>query len=139
MIALSRFKRLIEVARALSDGNRNDLRNHHVTFMLKKSRIVSIGINHPKTNTKNLKYAYFNRQNKHIGTECGTHSELAAIINYGKKDCTDITFVNIRIDRNGKVNNSLPCSGCSSLLKQVGFKKVYHTNSQGNFLEWTVK
>jgi deoxycytidylate deaminase len=134
----SRFKRFIELAKSLPSYNRShDIRVHHVTFMCRKSKIIAIGINHPKTNVKNLKYDYINRNNESIAHSCGTHSELSAIIQYGKEDCNDITFINVRIDRNGKANNSKPCRGCSSLLKQVGFKKLYYTDSTGSFIEWT--
>jgi deoxycytidylate deaminase len=139
MIGSSKFNRLIEIARALAPRNRDDIRNHHVTFLIKKSKILSIGINDSKTNAKNLKYNYSNRQNEHIGHTVGSHSELQGCIKYGKDDCTDITFVNIRIDRNQKINNSYPCKGCQSLLEQVGFKKMFYTTSSGEFEEYNKK
>jgi len=129
------FKKLIEIAKALSPINRTDVRNHHVTFMLKKRKIVAIGVNNAKTNTKNLKYNYTNKDNKCVRTSVNTHSELASVIKYGKENCSDITFINIRIDRNGNLNNSSPCKGCTSLLKQVGFKKLFYTTQQQTFEE----
>jgi len=132
----SKFNKLVEIARALAPNPREDIRNHHVTFMLRKNRVVSIGVNSSKTNTKNLKYRYVNRQNVHIGNTTGTHSEMSCVLKYGREDCSDITFVNIRIDRNGKLNNSKPCSGCASLLQKLGFKKLFYSNMQSQFQEW---
>lgn len=138
MNGTSKFDRLVEIARSLAPNNRNDIRNHHVTFLLKKNKILSTGVNSIKTNTRNLRYDYINRHNKHIGSDVGTHSEHSGIIRLGREDCSDLNVVNIRIDRNGKLNCSFPCLGCRSLFKQVGFNKFWYSTAKGDFEQWII-
>ena len=113
-----------------------DTRTFHTTFIVKKNKIQKIGINANKTHPANLKYDYYSKDGDDLRTMVGLHSELSAILKFGKEDCSDCIFVNIRIDRNDKVAMSKPCRGCQSLLRQVGFKKLYYTNDQGNFEQW---
>jgi hypothetical protein len=47
----------------------------------------------------------------------------------------DIVFVNIRLDRMGNVRYSKPCNGCTHLMEQVGYKKLYYSGDCGNFFE----
>jgi deoxycytidylate deaminase len=111
-------------------------RTFHTTFIVRKNKIQKIGINCNKTHPKNLKYDYIGRDGIDIRGCVGVHSELSAILKYGKDDCSDCTFVNVRIDKNGNFSMAMPCRGCQSLLKQVGFKKVYYTDCSGNFNIW---
>ena len=109
----------------------------HTTFIVKKNRIQKIGINNSdKTHPANLKYGYIGKEGKDIRTMVGIHSELSAILKYGKEDCSDCVFVNVRIDKNGNPTIAKPCRGCQDLLKQIGYKKVYFTNEKGIFEEW---
>lgn len=108
----------------------------HTTFIIKKNRLQKIGINNYKTHPENLKYKYFGKDGTDIRNLVGVHSELSAILKYGEEDCSDCTFVNIRIDKNGNLTMAKPCVGCQDLLNQVGYKKVYYSNEKGEFLEW---
>ena len=124
------FKKLVENAKTLAVVHKG-ARYFHVTFILLKNKVLAVGINQPhKTHPRNLRYDYENPSLK------GTHSELSAIIRCGDDDCSRYTFVNIKIDRNGKVALSKPCMGCRELLLQVGFRKVYYSNNDGTFTEW---
>lgn len=129
------YKKFIDITRALMvEGF--ETKTFHTTFILKKNRLQKIGINVNKTHPANLKYKYFAKDGIDIRSMVGVHSELSAILKYGKEDCSDCTFVNIRIDKNGKPAMSKPCKGCQDLLKQVGFKKLFYTNEDGEFKEW---
>jgi hypothetical protein len=129
------YNKYIDITRALMTED-NELRTFHTTFIIKKNRIQKIGINTKKTHPANLKYDYYSSTGTDIRTMVNIHSELSAILKYGKEDCSDCVFVNVRIDRKGNIANSKPCRGCQDLLSKVGFKKMYFTNNKGEFEQW---
>ena len=112
-------------------------RTFHTTFIVKKNKIQKIGVNNSKTHPTNLKYKYTGSAGEDIRTMVGLHSELSAVLKYGKEDCSDCTFVNVRIDRKGKLAMSKPCRGCQDLLDQVGYKRLYYSTQTGEFLDYT--
>ena len=132
------FERYVQISKALMAENFT-AKTFHTTFILKKNRLQKIGINNGKTHPENLKYKYYGKDGVDIRSFVGVHSELSAILKYGKEDCSDCVFVNIRIDRNGNKTMSKPCKGCQDLLKQIGYKKVFYTNEIGEFVEWDEK
>lgn len=129
------FEKCIDLTKALMSENFT-AKTFHTTFIIKKNRIQKIGINVNKTHPANLKYDYYGKDGTDIRQFVGLHSELSAILKYGKEDCSDCVFVNVRIDRNGNATTSKPCRGCQDLLCQVGYKRVYFTNKDGKFEEW---
>lgn len=135
LISKKLANRCISIARSMAPEPRKDIRNSHFTFMVRKGTIMSIGMNNPKTNTKNVNFNYVDCNNENIGNEVMTHSEMSSVVKFGEKDCSDIVFVNIRLDRNGNLNNSCPCRGCKSLLESVGYKKVFYSTKNGDFEE----
>ena len=108
----------------------------HTTFIVRKNRIQKIGINADKTHPANLKYNYYGRDGLDIRAMVNVHSELSAILKYGKEDCSDCIFINVRIDKNMRPTIAKPCKGCQDMLSKVGFKKVFYTNERGEFEEW---
>jgi len=127
------FNKIIEVSYALINKHNADLRCRHFSFILDRNRIISIGMNSTKTHPLNLKYNYVNKDNKSISDIVGTHSELNAVIRLGEEDCSRLTLINTRINRNNVLDYSAPCSGCSDMIKQLNFKNVYFSNVQGKF------
>jgi deoxycytidylate deaminase len=127
------FNKIIEVSYALINKHSADLRCRHFSFILDRNRIISIGMNSTKTHPLNLKYNYVNKDNKSISDIVGTHSELNAVIRLGEEDCSRLTLINSRINRNNMLDYSAPCSGCSDMIKQLNFKNVYFSNAQGKF------
>lgn len=132
---MKKLIKFIELSKALMPEN-FDQKTFHTTFILKKNKIQKIGINSYKTHPRNLRYAYRGRlDNADIRHYVSLHSELSAVLKYGKDDCSDCVFVNVRIDKNGLVNMSKPCSGCLDLLQKVGYKRIYYTTQLGTFEE----
>lgn len=113
-----------ETAKALQPNN-HSAKTFHVTFVLDKNKILSIGINSSKTHPKTLRYNYWGK--------VGIHSELSAIIKLYKENCENYTFVNVRLKKDGTAALSKPCSGCQDMLNQMGYKKIYFTDEQGLF------
>lgn len=131
-----KFQKYIEIAKGLFPSDFTN-KTFHVTFLVKNRKIIKIGLNSYKTHPRNLRYAYKGKaDNVDIRRFVAVHSELSAVLKYGKEDCSDCTFINVRIDKNGEATMSEPCNGCKDLLSSVGFKKIYFTNKQGEFEEW---
>ena len=127
------FDKIVEVSFALINKHNADLRCRHFSFILDRNRIISIGLNSLKTHPLNLKYNYVNKNNQSISDIVGTHSELSAVIKLGEEDCSGLTIVNTRINRNNALDFSAPCRGCLDMINQLNFKNVYFTNADGKF------
>ena len=120
------FKRLTEIAFTLLDKTSLG-RCQHFSFILNKSKILSIGINdYKKTHPKTKEFNYH--------PNAKVHSEMAASLRLGL-DCAGLTIVNIRIDKQNKITNSCPCSGCQDLIKSLKFRCVYYSNEYGQFVK----
>lgn len=105
----------------------NKYRCNHIAFIFKGKKILAIGRNSNKTHPKINFHEYheFSR----------LHAELSACIRFGKEDCRKYSLAVLRIDRNGEFNQSKPCPGCQSVIRQLNFKKVFYTNEYG---EWKI-
>ena len=119
---------LINIAKALKPKCQRS--PFHVTFVHRKCKLLSIGINNKnKSHPNNIKYKY---QKGHL---IGLHSEMSAILKLGIDDCSNLTFHIVRIDNRLKLAFSKPCRGCQHLLRSVGFKKVFYSTKNG-FKRW---
>jgi hypothetical protein len=127
------FNKIIEVSYALINKHSADLRCRHFSFILQRNRIISIGLNSLKTHPLNLKYNYINKNKEKISDIVGTHSELNAVIKLGEEDCSKLTLINTRINRNNLLDYSAPCHGCSDMIKQLNFQNVFYSTNNGDF------
>lgn len=133
------FNRIEEIARALYDPDEHPLRTFHATFILQKRKLLSIGINSPKTDPTNLFNPKVGREGELIHDK-GTCSELAALkklISKSQIRTEKCWLVNIRINRNGELDWSPPCSSCQSLLKRYSFDKVFYSGNMGEFKRYS--
>lgn len=124
------LKRLEETAYALLP-NRGNQRCFHVAQITEKSRVLAIGFNYEKGHPKIKELGYW-REN-------ARHAELEVVLRGGREDYSNCILSVLRIDKNGKLNNSKPCTFCSKLIKQVGFKRVFYTNAQGKWEKFNLK
>lgn len=131
------FERAIEIARGLWSPS-HPLRCFHTTVIFNKGKVVSIGINGPKTHTANTFNPKFVSK-VNVKLDGGCCSELKAILyfknrtNIPSKKCS---LVNIRINKKGEIKNSRPCASCENLLKYFEFNKVYYSTNEGNFEQY---
>ena len=133
------FDKLVEIARALMDWERYPkLRTFHVSFLMRRTRIVAIGINVPKTHPVNLRNPKHNREGVDISDIKYQCAEWVAMRQSKQQnvDYNKCKLISIRIDRTGKLCNSCPCLSCQSLLKHFGVGRVYFTNDKGEFEEF---
>jgi hypothetical protein len=124
--------RLVKVATNLAPDILQTTKNLHFSFILKQSKIVSIGWNHNfKTHpfAQKLGYRYSN-----------IHSELDSIkrlgLDFYYRDCI---LVNVRIMRDLQtVGLAKPCPVCGSWLCSLKhpFKAIYYTDFDQNMVEW---
>ena len=119
---------------ALAGRHTNHQRCKHFSFIYNKNKLVSIGINSPKTHPINLKYNYLNKQKDKISHIVGTHSEMSAVIKLGVDSCEeDLIMINTRINRKKEIDYSRPCNGCMEMLKELKFSKIFYTSKDKNF------
>lgn len=117
-------KKLIENARLITPNLQGRCR--HVSYLLIRNNIVSIGTNsYIKTSPLSFKY----------GARDGfIHSELSAIVNAARSiDLTKTTCYNVRISLTGQVKLSMPCPSCQKVLTAFDIRRCYFTTEQGNF------
>ena len=137
-----KFNKFIEITKALQSIHHDYslIRTFHVTFAVNKKKTISIGINNTKTHPNIKRLNYCSEEGEDLRDIARTHSELNCILKlknkYPSYSLKDIIFVNIRLDKNGNVKYARPCNGCSHLLKQVGYKKVFYSGDCGNFFEF---
>lgn len=127
------LKRLEDIAIALQPEGRNGnqisaIRSFHVAFIIDKGKIISIGTNKVKSHSAVKLYDYEFTDK--------IHAELQSVLKLGYREngYKKLTLAVLRVDRNGKINNSMPCPGCQSMIQQTGFKKVYYTDNNGNWV-----
>lgn len=123
----------IEIAHAVCPINRQTgVRAAHVAFLIKKNKIVKIGWNKNRTHPKTKSFPYLTRNNrKYEKVNVGIHAELDVIMKSGIEDLSNYQMVVLRVDGTGKLNNSRPCTGCASAIKQMGISNVFYSNSCG--------
>jgi len=101
--------------------NDTSLRCHHYAFLIRNGRIFKIGWNKRKTHPITARYNY------HEGIVY-IHAELDVILKSKLEDLSEYSLFSVRIMKNGEFGLARPCSGCSSVLKQVGITQI----------EWTI-
>lgn len=120
---LSRLHRYVQVSRALIHKPRSHFK--HFSFIVKGTKILSIGWNDTDTITK------VNGRVVHYPLR-GRHAEAHAIGELNDLNvCRKATLVNIRLNRSKELRNSKPCPICLELIKAMGFKRVYHSIDDG--------
>lgn len=120
------FNKVKEISFALLNEHPSLHRCRHFTFILDGSKIIKIGFNRSKTHPRNLRYGYINRRGEFMADQVGVHSEMDAVIKLGLSDCSGLSVINTRIDRNNQLAMSKPCLGCTDMLRGLNFKRIYY-------------
>ena len=125
------------MSRALMPKDLSSEYNFHCTFILEKNRIIKVGMNNYNKIHPYHKFGHY-YPTKRINSkpyQAGLHSEVSAIIRLGEEDCSNYTFVNIRLGLKGELRMAKPCCNCQRVLDGVGFKRLYYSTENG-FEEW---
>ena len=92
----------------------------HVSMIVRKNEIVSVGTNHFRTHPQAKKYGYRFDE---------VHSELDALLRYkGPKD--DLRLINFRFNRFGEMRISRPCCKCLPWCVAL-FDDIWYTSNEG--------
>ena len=129
------FQKFIDISRALLDWREHDLRTFNCSFLVRRNKILSIGINRDKTHPINRRNPKFGDEGQDISCTKLTCAELVAINrskNQKNIDYPKTKMINIRIKRDGSLGLGRPCESCQSLLNYFGIKEVYYSlDNQG--------
>jgi hypothetical protein len=123
------FKRLESISSALKPLVQ-DGRAFHTCFIYSGSKLLTIGMNQYKKIHPYHKFGkYISYKNEEY--DSALHAEIDALIRHGESDCSNLTFINIRIDNNGNPAISKPCGNCQRILDGVGYKNLYYFDGTG--------
>lgn len=127
------IKRTVEIAFAMCPTNRKKegTRAAHVAVLVKKNRIIKIGWNKHRTHPRTKRFPYVGSNIKYNNVNVCIHAELDVLMKSGKSDLSDHEIIVLRVDGENKLNNSKPCYGCMTALKQHKLKNIYFSNSDG--------
>jgi len=124
LVSYKKFNRLIDISRALF--HKPEGRFKHFTFVLKGTKIISIGFNNIYKDATKINGHYYTYP---YG---GVHSEANAIANIPDLNMTKrYTIINTRLDHSKVLQNSKPCSVCQGYLCMFGFRAVYYSMPDG--------
>lgn len=131
----------IEIARAMFDPAEHKERCFVACICWNKNRLIQVGVNKDKTHTVNYRYnpLICRRTGRIIREDKGTCAELSAFLAIKNKtnyNFSDLSIVNVRIDRKMNIKNSRPCSSCDSLLRFGRPKELWFTTDNGTFEEY---
>jgi deoxycytidylate deaminase len=122
----------IKIAHKICPKNREaGLRAPHIAFLIRKNKIVKIGWNKNKTHPATKEFSYLQGNSKYEEINVGIHAEFDVLNKYGRDKLHDYELIVLRVDGEGKLNNSRPCYGCSQMIKKFEIKDVYYSNSFG--------
>lgn len=125
----SKLKQFIEIAYPMLQDV--ETASRHASFLVKRNKIISVGINHPMKTHPVAKVS---------GARFQTiHSELSAILRANKSsEFKNCTLINIRLSSDsyntGKpiLRKSKPCSSCMKLIMGCPqIREVFYTTNQG--------
>lgn len=88
-------------------------------IIYKKKKIVSIGYNQIKTHTKSPDEWKM------------LHAEVHSILGADPADLEGATAFVYKENRKGKVGTAKPCKTCENLLRSVGIKHIFYTDTEG--------
>lgn len=96
--------------------------NRHISMILNKKRLISVGTNVGKTHAASLRHGYYNMV---------SHSELSAFLKVPYTQRSNLTLINFRFNKLGQMRISNPCSVCSIWCDPI-FKEIWASQSDGS-------
>lgn len=128
-------RRSIETAMAYYGKNRTG-KQFHMTFIYQGKRLIALGINDYTKKHPSKRFGHY-RPTKGNSPEYqpSLHSEIDALIKLGENNARRYTFFNVRISPGQNIRLSKPCENCMGVMKQIGFKRFYYTDNDGQVRE----
>lgn len=132
----NRDKRFFEITRLISYTSEYK-RIKIGAIVVKKNKVISVGVNSYKTHPIQKKYNRFRFNIFKTDTAHTLHAEIQALVNipYGT-ELEDLSIYIYREHRDGKLAKSRPCPSCLSFIKDLGIKKICYTTDEGYAIEY---
>lgn len=108
------------------EAARCDMRHKLGAVVLKNGKIISTAHNQ-RRHVKFLKKSWVKREE----TVC---AERMALIKTLDKCAGTVVYVG-RVNREGSFLMAKPCEACLNMMREVGVKKIFYTDCDGNFKE----
>lgn len=104
--------------------------------VVEKNRVVSTGHNSSKTSTLQDKYNRYRDFDDHTVCIPRVHAEIAALrpLLNQNIDWNRTSIYVYRELKNGHVSCARPCAACAALIHDLGIKKIYYTDWEGNYI-----
>jgi len=121
-------RKLIEQARLIVP-NLIDNKHRHVSFLVVRNKIISVGWNsYCKRSMLAKKFNYY---------DAFVHAELNAICHANRNfNFNKATMFNVRISKDNEIRMSMPCKSCTKLLYAFNIKHCYYTCNEGGFVKY---
>jgi len=127
---LSMRKRIIKQCVAMARAKNNPDSHpeygsfHHFSFIIQNNKILEMGMNRKGPPLEGFGYSQdFGK----IHSENDVYRKAKGIIDYQKP----FDILNIRLNKNGSLRMSKPCSCCSAFLDVVGCRNIYFSTNDG--------
>lgn len=127
----NKLSRVIEIAKLLQP-EKQDGKNFHVTAAIKKRKIIAIAWN--TYQEPNLSHVFGEYVPTRGGEnyKAGRHSE-AQLLKKLKIPTKDLTFVNVRLGKNGEPMMARCCKNCERILRERGFRRIIYSINQNEY------
>lgn len=102
------------------------------TFKLKIGAVVFKGKRIYSTGHNDIRSSHLPM--KHREWAESLHAEQSALLNIDWKTLKGCSILVLRLSKKGKLGMCKPCPMCEKLLKYVGIKDVYYSNSDGEIV-----
>lgn len=127
----NKLLRVIEIAKLLQP-EKQDGKNFHVTAAIKKRKIIAIAWN--TYQEPNLSHVF----GEYVPTRGGEnykavrHSECQ-LLKKLKIPTKDLTFINVRLGKNGEPLMARCCPNCERAMRKVGFRRIIYSINQNEY------
>lgn len=111
---------------------------HVGSVVVSGHKVISTGCNSMKTNPlqhKYNKYRGFDDYESSIACQHAEVSALSCLIGKYGVDWENLDIYVYREKKDGSLGCSRPCKACSRLIKDLGIRRVYFIDENGNYTE----
>lgn len=113
---LQRHLDFMELAKNLAWKGTRDKTYRFGTILVKRRKVLSVGINRPKDSHTMSKHYRFH----------SVHAEVDCLIGVPQNKIPGTTMYVYRFSRGGKPGISKPCELCEEILRDYGVRDVYY-------------
>ena len=133
------LERIKEIANAIRPTEIIKDEHFHLSFAVRKGRIIQIGQNNYRKQHNSNKFGVYKpfktTSQKTTYIPC-THSELNLACRVGLDSWEGLEIVNVRLNNNGELRLAKPCCNCqNNIINVLNPKRVFYSNSEGGFTQ----